>query len=95
MRIARPALEQVREFAAERGCIVFDEAGHRFLAPDRSRVIRISEIQSDRIYLWDSAVGIVVLPRERRASGIHKPMDLGDKASGGQFGPLEAQGERA
>ncbi len=70
MRIARPVLEQVREYAAERGCTVFDERGCRFVAPDRGRAIRVSEIQPGVIYLWDTATGIVTMPRDRRSTRI-------------------------
>ena len=92
MRIAKSALDQVRGYAAERGCTVFDEHGRRFLAPDRSRAIRISEIQPSVIYLWDTVAGKISLPRERRPSRIRRSMDMnGDKASGGQVAPLEAK----
>jgi len=80
MRISRPALEQVREYAAARGCMEFDEGARRFIASDGSRAIRISEIQSDTIYLWDTAVGIISLPRERRLTRINnRPEAQGDK----------------
>ena len=93
MRIAQSALDQVREYSAERGCTVFDEPGRRFLAPDRSRAIRISEIKPDVIYLWDTVAGRVALPRERRPSRIRRSMDMnGDRRPrGGQVAPLEAK----
>lgn len=92
MRIARSALDQVRNYAVERGCTVFDEPGRRFLAPDRSRAIRISEIKPDVIYLWDTVAGRVALPRERRPSGRRSSLDMnGDKSRGGRVAPLEAK----
>ena len=85
MRISRPALEQVREYAAARGCTELDLGGRRFIAPDRSRAIRISEIQSDTIYVWDTAAGIISMPRERRSTRIHdKPEAQVDKAVPGK-----------
>jgi hypothetical protein len=92
VRIAKSALDQVRGYAAERGCTVFDEHGRRFLAPDRSRAIRISEIQPSVIYLWDTVAGKISLPRERRPSGKRSSVDMnGDRSRGGQVAPLEAK----
>jgi len=65
MRIARSALDQVKAYAAERGCTELEEPAWRFIAPDRSRAIRISEIKSDTIYLWDTAEGRISIARER------------------------------
>jgi hypothetical protein len=79
VRIAQLALAQVREYSAERGCTVFDEPGRRFLAPDRSRAIRISEIQPGIIYLWDTAVGNISMPRDRRSTRIKGKEDQDDK----------------
>lgn len=81
MRIIRPVIEQVREYAEARGCTVFDEGGHRFLAPDRSRAIRISEIQPGMIYLWDTAVGNISMPRERRSTRISTSKEHGDEGA--------------
>jgi len=82
MRISRPALEQVREYAKVRGCTVFDEPGHRFLALDRSRSIRISEIQPGILYLWDSAEGKISMPRDRRSTRISTLKAQGDALTG-------------
>lgn len=68
MRIARSALGQVKTYAAERGCTELEEPAWRFIAPDRSRAIRISEIKSDKIYLWDTVEGRISIPREGRRS---------------------------
>jgi hypothetical protein len=66
MRISRPALEQVREYAAVRGCTELDLASRRFISPDGKRHIRISETTTYDIYLWDTAEGKISLPRERK-----------------------------
>ena len=75
MRISRPALEQVREYAAVRGCTELDLGGRRFIAPDKSRVIRVREIQRFEIYLWDSAAGIISIGREGRSTKIKGRQD--------------------
>jgi len=92
MRIAQTALEQVKVYAAERGCTELEEPAWRFIAPDRSRAIRISEIKSDTIYLWDTAMGRISIPRERRPMGIHNlKAKQGDALEGGQVGRPMAQ----
>lgn len=88
MRVAKPALEVVREYAAERGCTQFDAEHWRFIAPDRSRAIRIREVQSDRIYIFDTAAGISVLPRERKPNEALGPVtqSMETDAGGGPCG---------
>jgi hypothetical protein len=94
MRIAHSALDQVRSYAIERGCTEFDEAGRRFFAPDKSRHIRISEITTYDIYLWDTAEGRISIPREGRNSRIIRLKVQGDALEGGQPGPPGANEER-
>jgi len=96
MRIARSALDQVRSYAVERGCTKFDEAGRRFFTPDKSRHVRISEITTYDIYLWDTAEGRVSMPREGRNARIRTLKAQGDAPTGIEGSP-EAQpipGER-
>ena len=91
MRIARSALDQVKTYAAERGCTELEEPAWRFIAPDRSRAIRISEISTYFIYLWDTAKGKVSIPREGRNARIRTLKEQGDALTGAPGGPLEAQ----
>lgn len=89
MKIARPALDQVREFAEARGCTVFDEGGHRFLDPDGRRSIRISEVQSGIIYLWDTVAGIISMPRDRRSTRIKGKEDAEDEGDEKANAPMD------
>jgi hypothetical protein len=95
MRIARSALDQVKTYAAERGCTQLEEPAWRFIAPDRSRAIRISEISTYFIYLWDTAEGKVSIPREgRNARIIRSKAKKGDDAEGDRCGRPSAHEER-
>jgi hypothetical protein len=95
MRIARSALDQVRSYAVERGCTKFDEAGRRFFTPDKSRHVRISEISTYCIYIWDTAEGRVSIPREgRNARIIRSKAKKGDDAEGDPCGRPSAHEER-
>jgi hypothetical protein len=88
-------IEAVRLYANAQGCVVLK--GNRFVSRDGTRSVRFSETKGNQVIVWDTGtdLGYVALSRERRPSGLHKPMDLGDKPRGAQVGPLEAQGERA
>ena len=68
MRLARPVLDQVAEYAKERGCTVFDKPNSRFVDPGRTRAIRIREVQPGLIYLFDTLAGIIRMERQRRRS---------------------------
>lgn len=95
MRIARSALDQVKSYAAKRGCTELEEPAWRFIAPDRSRAIRISEITTYVIYLWDTAEGKVSVPREGRNAKIRKlKAKQGDALEGGRVGSPGANEER-
>ena len=91
MRIARTALEQVKEFAEARGCTEFDKGRWLFLAPNKLRSIRISEITTHEIYLWDTAEGRISMPREGRNARIRISRAQGDALAGGQAGRPMAQ----
>ena len=90
MRINRSALDQVRAYAAERGCTEFDKGRWLFLAPNKSRSIRISEITTHDIYLWDTAEGRVSIPREGRNARI-RTLKASPSALMGAEGPPDAQ----
>ena len=94
MRIARTALEQVKEFAEARGCTEFDKGRWLFLAPNKLRSIRISEITTHEIYLWDTAEGRISMPREGRNARIRTLKAKGDALEGGQVGRPGAREER-
>jgi len=95
MRIARTALEQVKEFAEARGCTEFDKGRWLFLAPNKLRSIRISEITTHDIYLWDTAEGRISIPREgRNARIIRSKAKKGDDAEGDPCGRPSAHEER-
>ena len=95
MRIARTALEQVKEFAEARGCTEFDKGRWLFLAPNKLRSIRISEITTHEIYLWDTAEGRISMPREGRNARIRiLKAKQGDALEGGQVGrPIAQKGD--
>jgi len=90
MRIARTALEQVREFAEARGCTEFDKGRWLFLAPNKLRSIRISEITTYDIYLWDTAEGRISMPREGRNERI-RTLKASPSALTGAERPPDAQ----
>jgi len=92
MRIARSALEQVKNYAAERGCTEFDKRRWLFLAPNKSRSIRISEITTYDIYLWDTAMGRISVPREGRNARIRISRAQGDALEGGTGSPMAQKG---
>ena len=94
MRIARSALDQIKDYAAARGCTELEEPAWRFIAPDRKRAIHISEITTYDIYLWDTAEGRISIPREGRNSRIIRSKVQGDALEGGQVGPPGANEER-
>jgi len=75
MRIARSTLDQIKDYAAERGCTEFDKGRWLFLAPNKLRSIRISEITTYDIYLWDTAEGKISMPREGRSTKIKGRQD--------------------
>ena len=96
MRIARSALDQVRKYAEARGCTEFDKGRWLFLAPNKLRSIRISEITTYDIDLWDTVDGRVSMPREGRNARIRTLKAQGDAPTGIEGSP-EAQpipGER-
>jgi len=91
MRIARSTLDQIKDYAAERGCTEFDKGRWLFLAPNKLRSVRISEISTYIIYLWDTAEGKISMPREGRNTRIRTLKEQGDALTGAPGGPLEAQ----
>jgi hypothetical protein len=90
MRINHSAVDQVKEYAAERGCTEFDKGRWLFLAPNKLRSIRISEISTYFIYLWDTADGRISIPREGRNARIRILKAQGE-AQMGAARPPEAQ----
>jgi len=94
MRIARTALEQVKEFAEARGCTEFDKGRWLFLAPNKLRSIRISEITTHDIYLWDTAEGRISMPREGRNERIRTlKAKQGDALEGSPRSPIAQKGD--
>ena len=94
MRIARTALEQVKEFAEARGCTEFDKGRWLFLAPNKLRSIRISEITTHDIYLWDTAEGRISMPREGRNARIRiLKAKQGDALEGSPRSPIVQKGD--